>query len=330
MDAMRIALLGATGFVGRSAAADLARRPEVRELLLVDYDIRSAKRFARTLSPKCRWSMSDVGREADLGRLLERIDAVASAVGPGREYDRRVLSTCAACRTPAAVLGDEALPPEDRREIDGLFRRQGIAAVSGCGLLPGWTELLAAHFLPAGEGRTRERFLFCRPDRFGGYAFFRRIVRQAGAPALPPPGAPPGAYFAAGTGVRLGVPSGKAGSLFRRLAGPGPFGAVGREFSTALLLWLRRFLSGSPELPAAAAGLFDPSGKDSATCLVLDLDGRLPGATLAETTIRLAETGESNPGLRELPEILGREDARRVAAVGGARIGTGGTGSGPG
>jgi len=86
-------------------------------------------------------------------------------------------------------------------EIDDAFRRGGAAAVSGCGMLPGWTDLLGAHFLPggtvagAGEAdRKTLRFLFCSPDRFGGYAFFRRIVREAGPPAAAPPRASRGAF----------------------------------------------------------------------------------------------------------------------------------------
>ena len=74
---MKIALLGATGFVGRTAAAALAARPGVRELLLVDYDVRAAKKSARSLSPKCRWAMADAGRTPDLDRLLHEVDAAA-------------------------------------------------------------------------------------------------------------------------------------------------------------------------------------------------------------------------------------------------------------
>ena len=78
MNDMKIALLGAMGFVGQVAARALARHPEVRELLLVDYNIRETKKFGRALSPKCRWAMADVGRAPELARLLGDVDAVSS------------------------------------------------------------------------------------------------------------------------------------------------------------------------------------------------------------------------------------------------------------
>src|SRR3989304_417894 len=92
---MKIALLGAAGFTGRAAAVLLARRDDVGELILVDYDIRGGKRLAQALSAKCRWAMADVGKPLELSRLLEGIDAVASAVGPGTEYEETGLLSCA-------------------------------------------------------------------------------------------------------------------------------------------------------------------------------------------------------------------------------------------
>ena len=106
MGDMRIALLGAMGFVGQVAARELSGRQEVRELLLVDYNVREAKKFAKSLAPKCRWAMADVGRARDLERLLGDVDAVASAVGPCREFEKTVLLTCAGSRrrsTPGHV-----------------------------------------------------------------------------------------------------------------------------------------------------------------------------------------------------------------------------------
>src|SRR4030065_614453 len=191
MGIMKIALLGAMGFVGQSAARELAGRTDVTELLLVDYNIREAKKFAKALSPKCRWAMADVGRAPDLERLLDDVDAVANAVGPCAEDEKGVFLTCARSKRPVASIGDGVLSGDDRREIHDAFRRAGAGAVSGCGLLPGWTDLLAAHFLPTAVGKRFSRggggtFLFCSPDRFGGYAFLRRIAPGIRRPPGPP------------------------------------------------------------------------------------------------------------------------------------------------
>jgi saccharopine dehydrogenase-like NADP-dependent oxidoreductase len=86
---MKIVLLGAAGFVGRAAAVDLARRPEIGELILVDYIIRDAKKMAKGLSPKCRYAMADVGKAAELTRLLEGVDAWRTPPGPAGNTRRR-------------------------------------------------------------------------------------------------------------------------------------------------------------------------------------------------------------------------------------------------
>src|SRR5512140_597801 len=126
---MKIILLGAAGFTGRAAAVQLARRDDVGELILVDYDIRDAKRLAKALSPKCRWAMADVGKPMELSRLLAGIDVVASAVGPGAEYEKTILVSCAAGGIAAVTIGDGTIAEEDRREIDGAFREAGVPAV---------------------------------------------------------------------------------------------------------------------------------------------------------------------------------------------------------
>src|SRR5512140_2846063 len=214
---MKILLLGAAGFTGRAAAVLLARRDDVGELILVDYDIRDAKRLAKALSPKCRWAMADVGKPLELSRLLEGIDAVASAVGSSAEYDKAILLSCASRGIPAATIGEGTIAAEDRREIDGVFRRPGIPAVVGCGMMPGWTELLAAHFLPTPAPATH--YLFFSPARFGGYAFLRGVAKGITGAAPAPAGAPTGKYFALPDGSRVGVPKGKAGTRLGRIVG---------------------------------------------------------------------------------------------------------------
>jgi uncharacterized protein YbjT (DUF2867 family) len=320
MGVMKIALLGAMGFVGQSAARELAARTDVAELLLVDYNVREAKKFARALSPKCRWAMADVGRAPDLERLLGDVDAVANAVGPCAEYEKGVFLTCARSKRPVASIGDGVLSGDDRREIHDAFRRAGAGAVSGCGLLPGFADMLAAHFLPAVVGRRSSRrgdetFLFCSPDRFGGYAFFRRIAREIGRPLGPPPHAPVGRYFEAGEGMAIGLPEGKAAGICKGIAGGfGVFGAVGREMSAAFLFWLRRSLRPAEGTPAAAAGVYPVVEGQKGYAAIIDPDGRVAGTVLAESVLLLGRERGKRNGLLPLPEILGREEAARIAS----------------
>ena len=324
---MKIALLGAAGFIGRIAAQALSARAEIGELILVDYNIRDAKRFARALSPKCRWAMADAGRSPELARLLAGVDAVANAVGPCIEYESKILLTCASMGTPAASIGDGTLSVDDRRDVHDAFRRKGIAAVSGCGMLPGWTELLAVHFPPcagsasaSARGAALRRYLFCSLGRFGGYVFFRRATKRIGREVPGPSGGPAGCYFAWGDDL-FGVPPGRPAGIFRRIGGGlGRMGPVGRELSAAFLFWLRGSLETGEETVAAAAGVW-PDGEDlPPTASIEDRRGTLAGILLAEVAFKLATGGGTGKGLLPLPEVIGREEAERIAGEGGGRI----------
>lgn len=326
---MKIALLGAAGFVGRIAAQSLSARAEVGELVLVDYNIRDAKRFAKALSPKCRWAMADAARTPELTRLLAGVDAVANAVGPCAEYEKRILLTCASMGTTSASIGDGAFSGDDWREVHDAFRLGGSAAVSGCGMMPGWTELLSAHFLSGvrtAPGGRRDpaprRYLFCSLDRFGGYAFFRRTCQDAVREANAPPESPAGGYFSMGED-RFGLPPGRPAGLFRVLGGTlGALGPVGKELSAALLFWFRRSLGGAEGTPASAAGVWT-EGENPHAAAVEDLRGRLAGVLLAEVALKLAANRGREKGLLPLSFVIGREEAERIAIECGGRILTG-------
>ncbi len=311
------------GFVGKAAARELVARPEVRELILVDYDVRQAKKLAKALSPKCRHAMADVGRAPELERLLEGLDAVANAVGPCADYEKGILLTCAGARTAVASVGDAPLSDADRREVHEACRRAGVPSVAGCGLLPGWTEILLAHFVAPGRDRAFAdawRYLFCAPDRFGGYAFFRRLARTPGRDSVPPPpGAPPGGYFPAEDGSLFGVPDG-AVAMYRRIGRLRALGPVGREFAAAFLFWLRGSLKGATGMPAAVAGVAVRAGDAFETASVTDPDGRLAGVTLARAVVRLVEERDKEKGVVGLPDLIGRDEAKKIAAACGGRI----------
>jgi hypothetical protein len=270
--------------------------------------------------------MADVGKTPDLARLLEVIDAVAAAAGSCGEYELPVLLACASMGVPAASVGDGTLTGGSRDAVDAAFRAAGIPAVSGCGMNPGWTELLSTHFLgaeraaPQTAAPEQERYLFFSPDRFGGYAFMRSLARGIGRPSVAPPGAPPGRYFTWTGGAAVGVPEGKAGARLARIAGTaGKLGPVGIEFAGALLLWLRGSMAGTAGTPAAAAGV----AAGGRFARVEDPRGNLGALLLAETAVRLAARPRNAIGLLPLPELIGREEAEAIATAAGAQIVTG-------
>jgi hypothetical protein len=172
-----------------------------------------------------------------------------------------------------------------------------------------------------------ERFLFCSPDRFGGYTFFRRAVREMGRPVSVASCAPAGRYFQAARGTAFGLPEGRPARLFTAIAGSlGVFGTVGRELSAAFLFWLRRILQPPEETPAAAAGVFPTEGGHGHFAAIFDPTGRAAGTLLAETVLLLGGKQGKGKGLLPLPGILGKEEAERIASSCKARLERGSTG----
>jgi len=164
------------------------------------------------------------------------------------------------------------------------------------------------------------RYLFFSPARFGGYAFLRGVAKGITGEAKVPAGAPAGSYFALPDGSRIGVPDGKAGNRLRRIVGTaGKLGAVGKEFSAALLLWTRGGMQDPTGAHVAVAGV--AAGDRFAR--VEDPRGNLGAALLVETVVRLAARPHKAAGLLPLPERIGREEAEAIATAAGARIITG-------
>lgn len=326
MTGMRILLLGCNGFVGRQAAATLAKHAEVSALTLADYDVRLAKKLAKKLSPSCKWAMVDAGKAPDLERLLHDVDAVASAVGPAATYEEEILAACARKEVPVASIGDGRLHENLRRELNAAFRHAAVPAVTGCGLMPGWTDLLLTHFLSGGtEGpRTGEPapFLFVSPRLYGGYAFYRRLALDRAGEAEAPPGAPDGLWRANVEGNRVGMPGGKGAWRYRLLESTfGKMGAVGTEFFAAFLFWLKDGIRTDQNAPAAVAGVHLPDAAGGRTVTVADPDGRLSAETLASMAVRLVKARARNEkGLLSPAALVGKKEAEELAASIGATI----------
>jgi saccharopine dehydrogenase-like NADP-dependent oxidoreductase len=142
---MRALLLGATGAMGRRAAAELARSDEVSFLLLAARDRARVEALARYFGGDGRIAPTavDVRNEAALVEAMTASDVTVSCAGPG--YLLELPSARAALRagTPFVSLCNDLSAAEEVLELGEKARGSGVTIVTGCGLSPGLTNLLA-------------------------------------------------------------------------------------------------------------------------------------------------------------------------------------------
>ncbi|MDQ3662585.1 MAG: saccharopine dehydrogenase NADP-binding domain-containing protein [Actinomycetota bacterium] len=146
---MRALILGATGAIGRTVAAELARSPEVERLWLAG---RSEARLAWLLdvfsgdSSRISAHAFDLHDHALRDRHFRELspDLVISCVGPAGQLELP-------CARSAVEVGASWLSSANDQDaveaipsLDGQAAAAGVTVVSGCGLSPGLTNLLVA------------------------------------------------------------------------------------------------------------------------------------------------------------------------------------------
>lgn len=146
---MRFLVLGA-GYQGFAAALDLARAPDVEEVVIADVDGHRARRAAERLSSAraaVRAEVLDAANEPRLAEKLRGYDVVISAV----PYFLNLSLTRAAIDAGVSFcdLGGNTDLVREQESLDERARDADVTIVPDCGLAPGMANVLAA----AGIGR---------------------------------------------------------------------------------------------------------------------------------------------------------------------------------
>ncbi len=136
---MRIFITGAAGVVGRELSRELAARPEVTHLLLTDVATDSLAEIAGELdSARVQWQTLDVTDVEATSQLARGYDLVMNCCVFSL-FDPVLRAAAASGVNYADLL---SRPTE---EHDELAQRSRIIAISGLGLSPGLSSLLALH-----------------------------------------------------------------------------------------------------------------------------------------------------------------------------------------
>jgi hypothetical protein len=130
---MTTVLLVGTGAVAIRAARQLADTPGVTRLHVASRDAGRATELASAMGLR-----ADVVVDDDAPRIPGDVDAVAvaSAAAAGREWVRAAVSA----GVPVATVHDAGIG-----ELEAAARAAGVAVVTGCGLAPGLSDVLARH-----------------------------------------------------------------------------------------------------------------------------------------------------------------------------------------
>jgi len=138
---MRIVVLGA-GLMGRAVVWDLARAPEVRSIVVGDFDRDRAHRVARGFGrAKSLGAFADVRETSALARLLRGCDVVVNCTQYNWNLD--VMRAAVAARVHYMDLGGLYHVTRKQFTLDREFRRIGRIAIAGIGGAPGVTNVMA-------------------------------------------------------------------------------------------------------------------------------------------------------------------------------------------
>ena len=133
-----VVLYGATGFVGKLTARDLARNaPEGARIALAGRSEAKLAQVRAQLGPRAAdWPLlvADSQDETSLSALAQRSRAVATTVGPYQKYGFPLVQACAQAGTHYADLTGEILfMREVIDRFDAAARESGARIVHSCG-----------------------------------------------------------------------------------------------------------------------------------------------------------------------------------------------------
>ena len=140
---MKIAVIGCGG-MGRTTIRDLSECPNVKKILVADYDEKSAKEFASSFNdPRitgCFVDANDVDKTAE---LIKGYDAV---INTAIYYvNLPIMKACLKAGCHYSDIGGLFHTTLKQLKLFNEFKKAGVTAVLGIGAAPGVVNIMAAH-----------------------------------------------------------------------------------------------------------------------------------------------------------------------------------------
>lgn len=143
---MRALVVGAYGFQGRRTVAELARAATTETLVLAGRHAGRLQQLATRLgNVDFRIRVVDAGDEHQITAACDGVDVVVSCAGPAHTTERACIEAAIGVGVPCVTLADDLATAEAIARLRPSAEASGTTIVSGCGLSPGLTNMLAVY-----------------------------------------------------------------------------------------------------------------------------------------------------------------------------------------
>jgi len=138
---LKILVLGA-GKMGLGVAFDLVQNPEVKRVVLADFNLENLKSARQKIkSKKLQLKKVNVEKQSQIKKLVKGFDCVVSAVTYIHNLDLTKL--CIAAKVNFCDLGGNIFIVEKQLKLDKQAKKAGITIIPDCGLAPGMMNIIA-------------------------------------------------------------------------------------------------------------------------------------------------------------------------------------------
>jgi saccharopine dehydrogenase-like NADP-dependent oxidoreductase len=140
-------VVGASGVHGRRVASELARSDAVARLVLAGRDRDRLRELEALLGgrPHIDTVSIDATNARQIADACTGIDVLVCCAGPTHTTEPACIEGAIAARTPCVTLGDDHSTARSSGALSAAAADSNTTIVSGCGLTPGLTNLLAVY-----------------------------------------------------------------------------------------------------------------------------------------------------------------------------------------
>lgn len=143
IETMKVVILGGAAHMAKPAVHYLAKKNEIKKIVLADLNFDKVNEFAIELGAKATAQAVDVNDKQDLVRTISGANLVMNFIGPYYQFGTKTLETVIEEGIHYVDICDDYDTTEEALKLSKKAEGKGVTALIGMGASPGITNVLA-------------------------------------------------------------------------------------------------------------------------------------------------------------------------------------------